>query len=211
MACVKRQPSAKAVEAASAGAPVESVLSHVADRLATIRRERRLSLDQLARRAEVSKGMLVLIEQRKANPSIAVLVKIANALRASVAELVDVGGESPARIVPADRHRKLWTGPRGGSATLLVGSNGPDMLELWHWVLRPGERYDAPAHTLGTRELIHVTAGTLAVEVSGVTHRIDAGASLVALTDRTHAYACVGKKATTFTMVVGEWHSGRGD
>lgn len=208
---MKRDAGARPIAAAPGNTPVESVLSHVADRLATIRRERRLSLDQLALRAEVSKGMLVLIEQGKANPSIAVLCKIANALRASVAELVDVGGESPVRIVPADGHRRLWTGPRGGSATLLVGSNGPDMLELWHWELRAGERYDAPAHTLGTKELIHVTAGTLGVEVSGVTHRVDTGASLVALTDRTHAYACVGRKATTFTMVVGEWHTRRGD
>ena len=30
------------------------------------------------------------------------------------------------------------------------------MLELWTWNLRPGERYEAPAHPEGTQELIHV-------------------------------------------------------
>ena len=33
----------------------------------------------------------------------------------------------------------LWRGPRGGTASLLAGSSGPDMLELWAWELRPGE------------------------------------------------------------------------
>ena len=105
--------------------------------------------------------------------------------------------------------RILWKGVRGGEARLLVGSTGPDMLELWSWQMQPGERYDAIAHPSGTQELLHVTHGRLALVVDGTTHIIRTDRSAMALTDRPHAYACVGARAVRFTMVVAESHAPR--
>jgi transcriptional regulator with XRE-family HTH domain len=181
----------------------------LSERIRTRRRERRLSLDRLAALADVSKGALVQIENGNANPSIATLCKLAAALGASVADLVQVSGQHPAEVLPASAPRLLWRGPKGGTATLLVGSSGPDMLELWTWELRPGERYDAPAHPSGTQELIHVVSGALTLAFGEVNYVIQQGGSAVAHTDRPHAYACDAKRATRFTMVVSEWHRGR--
>jgi transcriptional regulator with XRE-family HTH domain len=186
---------------------IEIVSSRIRDR----RRDQRLSLDRLATLAGVSKGMLVQIEQGQANPSIATLCKVAAALGASVADLVQIAGRHPAEVMPAASPRLLWRGPKGGSATLLVGSAGPDMLELWSWELRPGERYDAPAHPEGTQELLHVVRGRLALAFGEVSYVIETGGSAVAQTDRPHAYACDGKRPAHFTMVVAEWHTPRGD
>jgi quercetin dioxygenase-like cupin family protein len=83
------------------------------------------------------------------------------------------------------------------------------MLELWTWELRPGERYDAQAHPSGTQELIHVVSGALTLAFGEVSYVIRPGGSAVAHTDRLHAYACDGRRATRFTMVVSEWHRGR--
>lgn len=175
-------------------------------RIAGARRARGLTFDRLASMSGVSKGMLVHIEQGKANPSIATLCKVASALRVSVAELVEMPeeGRSPVRVNPAREPPTLWTGPRGGSAVLLVGTEGPDMLELWEWELRPGERFEAQPHSRGTRELIHVTEGTLALEVDGVTYAVENGGSAVARTERPHAYACTVGTKVRFTMVVFE-------
>ena len=181
----------------------------VSTRIRQRRSDRRLSLDKLASLAGVSKGLLVQIESGRANPSIATLCKVAAALGASVADLVQVAGQHPAEVLPAGAPRLLWRGPKGGSATLLVGSAGPDMLELWSWELRPGERYDAQAHPHGTEELIHVVRGRLALVFGEVSYVIDSGGSAVAHTDRPHAYACDGKKPVGFTMVVAEWHAPR--
>jgi transcriptional regulator with XRE-family HTH domain len=186
---------------------IEIVSSRIRDR----RRDQRLSLDRLATLAGVSKGMLVQIEQGQANPSIATLCKVAAALGASVADLVQVAGRHPAEVMPAASPRLLWRGPKGGSATLLVGSAGPDMLELWSWELLPGERYDAPAHPEGTQELLHVVRGRLALAFGDVSYVIETGGSAVAQTDRPHAYVCDGKRPAHFTMVVAEWHTPRRD
>jgi transcriptional regulator with XRE-family HTH domain len=186
--------------------PLLSVLS---SRLRARRVDRRLSLDRLAALSDVSKGMLVQIENGDANPSIATLCKVAGALGVSVADLVQVTEQQPADVMPATAPRLLWRGPKGGTATMLVGTSGPDMLELWSWELRPDERYDAPAHPKGTQELIHVTHGRLALAFGDISYVIQTGGSAVAHTDRPHAYACDGRTAVRFTMVVAEWHTPR--
>lgn len=197
-------PTAAAGREAAADQPI---LATISARIRSRRRARQLSLDQLSARSGVSKGMLVQIERGATNPSIGTLCKVAAALGSSVADLVDASGASRASVFPAETPRTLWKGPRGGSAMLFVGSAGPDMLELWSWELRPGERYDAIAHPPGTHELLHVTQGKLALIVDSVTHIIGTARSARALTDRPHAYACAGRRPVRFTMVVCERHS----
>ena len=60
------------------------------------------------------------------------------------------------------------------------------MLELWRWELKPGERYEAPAHPHGTQELLHVVRGRLALAFGDVSYVIETGGSAVAHTDRPH-------------------------
>lgn len=184
--------------------PADLLNGVIARRIALLRKGRQQSFDELAARSGVSKGMLVQIEQGRANPSIATLCRLAAGLGVSVADLVSANDEprSPVRIVAADAARILWTGPKGGSAALLVGSDGPDMLELWNWTLQPGERYEARPHSAGTLELVHVQQGAIALEVDGVAHVVAAGASAFARTDRPHAYACSGRRRAQFSMVV---------
>jgi transcriptional regulator with XRE-family HTH domain len=178
----------------------------IARRLGRLRKGRGQTFDELALRSGVSKGMLVQIEQGRANPSIATLCRLAAGLGVSVVDLISEAEPtaSPVRVVPADEGRVLWTGPHGGSAVLQVGSEGPDMLELWRWVVHPGERFEARAHAPGTIELLRVEAGSLALEVEGVVQVIGAGASAYARTDRAHAYACQGRARVQFSMVVFE-------
>ncbi|MBZ0261800.1 MAG: helix-turn-helix domain-containing protein [Hyphomicrobiales bacterium] len=190
-----------------AGTASEStVTATVANRISALRKAQDLTFDALARRAGVSKGTLVQIEQERANPSIATLCRLATALGVSVAELVAPAGEvqSSINIVKADDARKLWIGPRGGSAVLLAGTKGPDMLEMWQWELKPGERFEASRHGRGTRELIHVTSGKLFLEVEGQGTIIAAGATAVAKTDRPHSYANLSKSPVHFVMTVHE-------
>lgn len=196
--------SLRAVRRQSDEPPLMSVVSA---RIRAMRDERQLTLDRLAELSQVSKGLLVHIENGRANPSIATLCKVAAALGASVADLVQVSGQQAAEVLPAGAPRLLWRGPKGGTATLLVGATGPDMLELWSWTLRPGERYDAAAHPEGTQELIHVEQGSLALAFGEVRYVIAAGGSAIAHTDRPHAYLAEGRRPVRFTMVVAEWHS----
>lgn len=191
---------------ATSTVPGDEVNGLIARRVAHLRKARNLSFDALAARSEISKGMLVAIEQGRANPSIGTLCKLAAALRVSLAELLAEASStpSPVQIVSPDQANVLWQGTKGGLATLLVGSAGPDMLELWEWTLCPGEKFQAKRHPKGTVELLAVKEGTLALEVGGIDHLIPANHRAVAVTDQPHAYRCHGEKRTRFSMVVHE-------
>src|ERR1700730_12202858 len=82
-------------ERARGAAVAGGVMEMLSGRVRELRRARRLSLDQLSARASVSKGMLVQIENGQANPSIAILCKVAAALGASVADLRQIAGQGP--------------------------------------------------------------------------------------------------------------------
>ena len=175
-------------------------------RISTLRKARGFTFDELSKRADVSKGTLVQIEQGAANPSISTLCRLAATLGASVADLVAPTDEakSAVNLVMADEARQLWTGPKGGSAVLLAGTKGPDMLEMWKWQLKSGERFDAVSHGRGTREIIYVTSGKLLLEVKEERTIIAAGVTAIALTDRPHSYSNPGKSPVRFIMTVDE-------
>ncbi len=207
---VRGRAAGRGVPAPGGEAGPEAVVAAIAGRLRVRRQERALSLDALAARSGVSKGMLVQIERGATNPSIGTLCRVAAALGTSVADLVDAAPAAARDVVLAGPPRVLWNGPRGGHATLLVGSGGPDMLELWEWTLQPRERYDAAAHPAGTIELLRVRQGRLALAFGSTTYTVGAGQSATAFTGQPHAYLCAGARAVHFTMVVMEWHAPSG-
>jgi transcriptional regulator with XRE-family HTH domain len=187
-----------------AGADMSSVSLAVATQLKTRRKARGHSLDELARRAGVSKGILVEIEKGTANPSIAILCKVAAALGVSVADIVNVADTPSMHLIDAAQIPTLWSGPRGGSARLLAGTTGHDMVELWRWEMRPGESFEAAAHSRGTFEMFHVEQGQLTLWRDGDELIVSKGCSAVAQTDVPHRYSNDGNVRLVFTMAVAE-------
>ena len=190
-----------------AGADLDTVSQAVAARIKTFRQQQKLSLDELSRRAGVSKGMLVEIEKSLANPSIAMLCKIAAAMGVSVADIVDVASKPAIRLIGAADIPVLWNGDKGGSARLLAGTSGPDMLEMWRWHLFPGEHFTSAGHPTGTVELLYVEQGILTITVNETVMAVTQGSPAVARTDAPHAYANDGDEEVWFTMTVSERHT----
>ena len=101
----------------SQGADVALVSLAVANRIRNWRKEKKLSLDELSRRASVSKGMLVEIEKGAANPSIAILCKLAAALGISVADIVNVSSEPLVQAEPLETATSLMAMIRDSPST----------------------------------------------------------------------------------------------
>ncbi|MCP9758849.1 XRE family transcriptional regulator [Aquitalea sp. S1-19] len=186
------------------GADVQIVSAAVATRLKEHRKKKKLSLDALSQRAGISKGMLVEIEKCAANPSIGTLCKIAAALGVSVADIVNVSNTPSVHVIEGKDIPTLWTGPGGGSARLLAGTTGPDMIELWRWEMQPGEVFESAGHASGTVELFHVEKGQLTMAVEQTVLTVAAGCSAVARTDVPHRYVNESDCPLVFTMAVVE-------
>ena len=180
----------------------EDIADALARNLRRLRAARALTLDELARRAGVSRSMLIQIEQKRVNPTLATLVRIAQALDVGLAELVELGSRRRVRVIAREDVAELWTSPGGGSGRLLVGSDQLDHTEFWDWRLEPGDSHKAEAHAAGTAEILHVLDGDLALEVGGETHAVAAGESVVFSADADHSYGNNGMRPLRVLMIV---------
>ena len=187
-----------------AGADVSTVNEAVSQRIKQYRKQKKMSLDELSRQANVSKGALVEIEGCKANPSIALLCRLAAARGVSVADFVDVGTKPTVHLIAEGEIPELWKGDKGGRARLLAGSGGPDMTELWMWEMQPGEKFASPGHSTGTLELFYVQTGTLTLGVQEHLYLVNSGCSATARTDVPHFYENRGESPLIFIMTVNE-------
>lgn len=188
-----------------AGADIANVSAAVTRKFKELRKARGLSLDELSRSSGISKGMLVEIEKGAANPSIAILCKAAAAFGVSVADMVNVSNTSPVKLIESHEIPTLWRGPLGGSATLLAGKAGPDVMELWRWKMQPGETFVSHGHSPGTTELLHVEEGDLLLTVGEHAYQIASGCSAIAKTGESHSYANTSSAEVVFTMSVVEF------
>lgn len=184
-----------------------TVSEAVACKLKAYRKMQKLSLDEFARHSGVSKGMLVEIEKGSANPSIGILCKIAATLGVSVADMVNVVSNPTVHLLDKKDIPVLWNGPKGGNACLLAGTSGANMIELWRWVMQPGETFNSSGHPSGTYELLHVEEGELHLSIDETDWTILQGCSVVARTDVPHQYANQSAGELVFTMTVAELHS----
>jgi transcriptional regulator with XRE-family HTH domain len=186
----------------SARTNVEAVTSAVAQRVRALRQARNWSLDELSGRSGVSKGMVVQIEAARTNPSVGTLCRIADAFGVTVAQLLEPAADRTVRVSRAADAPLLWRGGYGGFGRILAGVNGPELVEMWEWRLSPHDRYEAPDHPVGTRELVHVLSGELTITVDGTDYPVQPGETIDFQADKTHAYRNDGEHAVRLLMVV---------
>lgn len=156
-------------------AATEAVGSTVAVNVRRARRERGWTLDELAARCGVSRGLLVAIEQRRANPSIQTLTRVADSFNVTLASLVSLPDTQALRVVTAGNGVELWKTARGSVAKLLIGTATPAKLEFWEWVIAAGDAYIGEPEMIGSVEIVYVHEGRLSLTVGGEEVAIDAG------------------------------------
>jgi transcriptional regulator with XRE-family HTH domain len=186
-------------------AGADGVARAIGGRVRQGRNSRGWTLDQLAERSGVSRRMLVSIEQGAANPSIATLLLISDALGIGLPALVDMDRSPGLRVTRAGRGPVLWRGELGGQAVLVAGTEPPDVTELWDWTLGPGESHSSPPHAAGTRELLLVLDGQVELRVGQHTEVLAQGDSATFAGDLSHRYVNGGSaQVARFVLTVFE-------
>ncbi|KAA5833576.1 XRE family transcriptional regulator [Saccharopolyspora hirsuta] len=183
-------------------AEAAAALRAVAQNVRAARARAGLSLDELSRRAQVSKGALVGLEKAQGNPNLATLVRLADTLGISVSDLVQGPTEDRVRVVAAADVAPLWTGERGGEARLVLTTSGPAPVEVWRWQLAPGEEYHSNPHQAGVVETVTVISGRMVLVVDGAEHPVEAGQTATFGGDAPHAYRGSGTGTCHLIMTV---------
>ncbi|MFF4394335.1 helix-turn-helix domain-containing protein [Streptomyces sp. NPDC001480] len=183
-------------------AETAAALRTVAHNVRAARTRAGLSLDELGRRAQVSKGALVALEKAQGNPNLATLVRLADTLGISVSALMQGPSDNRVRVVSADAVAPLWTSERGSEARLMLTTSGPAPVEVWRWRLEPGEEYPSHPHQAGVVETVSVVHGRMTLVVDGTEHPVEAGQTATFDGDTPHTYRGAGDETCHLIMTV---------
>jgi transcriptional regulator with XRE-family HTH domain len=170
-------------------ARLQDVARSIAESVRSGRTTRGWTLDELAERSGVSRRLIVQIEQGQANPSIATLLRLSDALGIGLPRLVAAADSPALHVVRAGSAPVLWRGERGGRARLVAGTGPPNVLELWDWTLHPGESHDSEPHSRGTIEHMLVVEGNVQLQVAGEQQALHPGDAAAFPGDWPHRYA----------------------
>lgn len=175
------------------------------------RQGRHWTLDQLSELAGVSRRMLVNVEQGAANPSVGTLLRISDALGVGLPALVEPPEQRLVKVTRAGEGAALWSSYAGGRGVLVAGTEPPDVVELWDWVLAPGDEHVSEAHTAGIREeLLQVHEGSLLLGVGDQSIALVAGDAAAFTGEVAHSYANHGSEPARFSLAVFEPGVGTG-
>jgi transcriptional regulator with XRE-family HTH domain len=176
----------------------------VGETLAALRQDRALSLDELSRQAGVSKSMLSQIERNQANPTVAVVWRLANALGVPMAELLGADKPvQPAIATVASHATPSLRSPDGRCELRILGPiDLAGQFEWYELTVQAGGALESEAHEPGSREHLSVLSGTLEVQSAEALTRLKPGETARYAVDQPHAIRNPGKGAAQALLVV---------
>jgi transcriptional regulator with XRE-family HTH domain len=171
-------------------------------RVRQLRMERGWSLESLARASGVSRSMLSQVERNRANPTLAVTLRIARAFGIEIGELVHVpGARSAIEVVrSADRSYHYRSDEQCRIRTLSPLHMEKDV-EFYEVRLGPGGALRSAPHFRGTREFLTVQKGNVRVESGDDAEELAPGDSVTYRADLRHALVNTGRGEAVLTLV----------
>lgn len=173
----------------------------VADNLKTIRENKKLSLDQVAKLTGVSKSMLGQIERGEVNPTISVVWKIANGLKISFTSLLD-RAKSDVELVKKNEIAPLIEDEGKFINYPIFTFDETKRFEQYLIEIKSGGSITAEPHLIGTEEFITAFGGEVVVTVAGKEFKLTDGDSIHFKSDTSHSYRNDGDKTIHLHMTI---------
>ena len=176
----------------------DATSTHLANNVRRLREGRGLSQQQIAKAAGIPRATWSNIESGTANPTLAVLTKVATALQVRLEELLGPP-RTGAKHYPAgtlSSRRRQGAEIRGLLPERLPG------LEIERFELPPGGGYSGVPHTPGTREYLTCERGAIGLAVDGEQYTLQVGDVVVFRGDQKHGYRNLGRSVAVGYSVV---------
>jgi transcriptional regulator with XRE-family HTH domain len=163
----------------------ELVATHLSRNLIALRHLRSLTQDALARAAGVPRSTIANLESGTGNPSLTVLIKVANSLSVPVDELL----ASPRAKVRKWSRSEIAVQDNGEGITIrsLIPERIPDE-QLTVMEFSPGGNMRGSPHLPGTREYFTCLSGQVVIFVAGERFELAAGDVLAFPGNVAHSY-----------------------
>jgi transcriptional regulator with XRE-family HTH domain len=198
----------RAVPQASATPPTEEAIGRVlCSRVRELRKKKEWTLEQMSAACGVSRSMLSEIERQRANPTLAVAYRIAQAFGISLGELVQMPNAThQIDVIRADDRTYHFRSDAHCSIRTLSPLNLEKSVEFYEVVLRPGGVLKSEPHFEGARELLTVERGAVRVASGDDTAAVQRGDSAHYRADVPHCIENPGAEEAVVFLVVTYLH-----
>ncbi len=177
----------------------EEAAANVARNMVSLREVRGWTQQQLAKLSGVPRPTVANLESGSANPTLAVLVRIAAALQVSLDELV-APPRASARLYTA---AELPTRLRGQVEVRQLLPDAIPGVTVERLAFGPGARLKGVPHTPGTREYLTCERGRVQLTASGEPYALEPGDVVVFRGDQRHGYVEIdGAEAVAYSVVM---------
>lgn len=163
-----------------------------------LRESRGFTQDQMAKLSGVPRPTWATLESGSANPTLAVLIKVASALQVSIEELIG----PPRSTGKLYRASEVRTRKRGGVVVRTLLPEPVPGLEVERMEFPPGAGMTGIPHTHGTREVLTCEQGELTLTASGETFQLQPGDVVAFRGDQRHSYRNPGRREAVAYSVV---------
>lgn len=167
---------------------VEDLNQIIAANLRELRRNRGMTLDDVAEVTGVSKSMLGQIERGECGLSVATLWKITNGLKVPFTALI-TEVHAKAEIVDNKAMTPLTNGQAGFRIYPVFPSEPGRDFEILYIEIDPGTESFSEPHEKGTEEFTLIYEGTLSLTVGSERFEVPAGHSIRYNANLSHSYA----------------------
>lgn len=183
----------------SSNSSAEETIRGIGTRIRRLRRERRLTLSEMAERTGVSMSMLSMVERGQATPSIGTLVAVSTTLGLHMADLF-AAPEHPAPSPVRRRDEQVAVEGPGGVTRRLAHDDHHKGLEMVVNEYPPGSSSSPTrTHHAGT-EFGVVVRGRLSVDLDGAEHVLETGDAISYVSATPHRISNPGR-----TVAVAVW------
>ncbi len=167
------------------------------------RKTQRLSLEQLAQKAGVSRAMISRIEREEAVPTTTVLAKLAEALGLTFSQLMSRSDEQEILRIPAKSQPVLRDEDSGFVRRCLSPVLPGRGIDFVLNTLPPrATAGDFGAHKRGVEEYIYVQTGRLKAVIGSEVVTLEEGDSLYFQADANHSFINVGACDCVYFLII---------
>lgn len=170
-----------------------------------LRKEKKLSLEELSKKCGVSRSMLSQIEREEKNPTIQVACQIAEGLNTTLSRLLGEQEEKEALVIRKGE-RLIYRDEQSGFERHLLSPSFPSRgVEFILNIIPPGKESGAfPPHLPGVKEYIVVDEGRLKVELAGGKRKyeLEPGDSIYFEADVEHRFINAGNGECRYYLVI---------
>ena len=183
---------------------VEAVSSgRLGVRVRDLRKDRGLTLEELAGVSGVSRAMISKLERGEKNPTLVIAARLAEGLGVSLSRLAGVEKRREIVVVPKERRTVLRDPQTGFERQSLSPTFAGRGVEFLRNVVPEGSTSgDFPPHRKGVEEHIVVESGELQATLGGEKYLLREGDALYFAADVPHRFDNVGRGECAYYLVI---------